>query len=414
MTTNDRPNGKSNGKGQHARDVVILGGARLPQGKFLGILKSMTAVQLGTVAVRAAVERSGINPADVDEVIIGQVVPAGSGQAVARQIWIGAGFPDNVGGLAINKACGSGLKAVMLAANGIRAGDGACYVAGGIESMSNAPYLDLSTRQGARYGHIELRDSLQHDGLWCSLQNWMMGNAAEFIANQLEVTREEMDEFALASHQKAHAATEAGKFKAEIVPVTVREGKTQIVVERDEPIRPDTTLEALAKLKPAFEADGRVTAGNAPGLNDGAAAVVVASRDEAARIGRQPLARIAGYGQAAVDPKWLFYAPVKAIPVALERAGWTMNDVDLFEINEAFAAQVLADVRGLEREGYYLPMDRLNVNGGAIALGHPVGASGARVLLTLIHALRDRGLRRGVAALCLGGAEAVAMAVEVE
>jgi acetyl-CoA C-acetyltransferase len=399
---------------KRADDVVILGGARVPQGRFLGALKSLTAVQLGTIAVRAAVERSKIDPARVDEVIIGQVVPAGSGQAVPRQIWIGAGYPDNVGGLAINKACGSGLKAVMLAATGIKAGDGACYVAGGVESMSNAPYLDMSTRQGARYGHIELRDSLQHDGLWCSLQNWMMGNAAEFIANQLEVTRDEMDEFALASHQKAHAATEAGRFKAEIVPVTVKDGKTQVVIDRDEPIRPETTLEALAKLKPAFESDGRVTAGNAPGLNDGAAAVILARRSEAARTGAVPIARVAGYGQAALDPKWLFYAPVKAIPIALERAGWTMADVDLFEINEAFAAQVLADVRGLEREGHHLPAEKLNVNGGAIALGHPVGASGARVLLTLVHALRERGLKRGIASLCLGGAEAVALAVEIE
>jgi acetyl-CoA C-acetyltransferase len=400
--------------GKRMDDVVIVGAARTPQGKFLGQLQSLTAAQLGTVAVKAAVERSGIAPGDVDEVILGQVVAAGSGQAVARQVWIGAGYPDKVGGLMINKACGSGLKAIMLATNAIRAEDGAAYVAGGIESMSNAPYLDLATRTGARFGSVELRDSLTHDGLWCSLQNWVMGNAAEFIANQLEVSREEMDEFALASHQKAANATDSGKFKAEIVPVVVKSKKGDLVIDQDEPIRRDTSLEALATLKPAFEEGGRVTAGNAPGLNDGAAAVVLARRDFAEQHGLKPLARIVGYGQAAVHPQWLFYAPVKAIPVALERAGWSMDDVDLFEINEAFAAQTIADVRGLEREGKTLPMDKLNVNGGAIALGHPVGASGARVLITLVHALKDRGLKRGVAALCLGGAEAVALAVEVE
>ncbi len=400
--------------GKRADDVLIVGAARTPQGKFLGQLQPLNAVQLGTVAVRAAVERSGIAPGDVDEVILGQVVPAGSGQATARQVWIGAGYPDKVGGLAINKACGSGLKAIMLAASSIKAGDGALYVAGGMESMSNAPYLDLTTRTGARYGNVELRDSLIHDGLWCSLQNWMMGSAAEFIANQMEVSREEMDEFALRSHQRAAAATDSGKFKAEIVPVTVKTKKGETIIDQDEPIRRDTSLAALAALKPAFEAEGRVTAGNAPGLNDGAAAVVVARRDYAEQHSLTPLAKVVSYGQAAVHPQWLFYAPVKAIPVVLDRAGWSMGDVDLFEINEAFAAQVLGDLRGLEREGFPLPLDKLNVNGGAIALGHPVGASGARVLITLIHALKDRGLKRGLASLCLGGAEAVAMAVEIE
>ncbi len=400
--------------GKRADDVLIVGAARTPQGKFLGQLQPLNAVQLGTVAVRAAVERSGIAPGDVDEVILGQVVPAGSGQATARQVWIGAGYPDKVGGLAINKACGSGLKAIMLAASSIKAGDGALYVAGGMESMSNAPYLDLTTRTGARYGNVELRDSLIHDGLWCSLQNWMMGSAAEFIANQMEVSREEMDEFALRSHQRAAAATDSGKFKAEIVPVTVKTKKGETIIDQDEPIRRDTSLAALAALKPAFEAEGRVTAGNATGLNDGAAAVVVARRDYAEQHSLTPLAKVVSYGQAAVHPQWLFYAPVKAIPVVLDRAGWSMGDVDLFEINEAFAAQVLGDLRGLEREGFPLPLDKLNVNGGAIALGHPVGASGARVLITLIHALKDRGLKRGLASLCLGGAEAVAMAVEIE
>jgi acetyl-CoA C-acetyltransferase len=399
---------------KHADDVVIVGSARTPHGKFIGQLRGMTAVQLGMVAVKAAVERSGVDPDAVDEVILGQVVAAGAGQAVARQVWIGAGYPDRVGGLAINKACGSGLKALMLASNALRAGDGTLYVAGGMESMSNAPYLDMATRQGARYGSVELKDSLANDGLWCSMQHWMMGNAAEFIGRELEVTRQEMDAFALASHEKAMAATDAGKFKAEIAPITMTERKQTTVIEQDEPIRRDTTLAGLAALKPAFEPEGSVTAGNAPGLNDGAAALVVTRRDYAEAHGLTPIARVVSYGQAAVHPQWLFYAPVKAIPVALKRAGWDISEVDLFELNEAFAAQVLADVRGLAKDGYTLPMEKLNVNGGAIALGHPIGASGARVIVTLIHALRDRGLKRGIASLCLGGAEAVAMAVEIE
>jgi len=399
---------------KRADDVVIVGAARTPQGKFLGALGSLTAAQLGTVAVTAAIERSGIAPDAIDEVILGQVVGAGAGQAVARQVWLGAGYPDRVGGLVINKACGSGLKALMLAANAIRAGDGVAYVAGGIESMSNAPYLDMTARRGARYGHVELRDSLLNDGLWCSLQNWAMGNAAEFIGNQFEISREEMDAFAYQSHQKAAAATDEGKFKAEIAPITIKGKRGDTLIDSDEPIRRDTSLEALAVLKPAFEANGRVTAGNAPGLNDGAAALVITTRAYAEAHGLPPLARVVAYGQAAVHPQWLFYAPVKAIPIALERAGWSMDDVDLFEINEAFASQTLADVVGLERDGHVLPMEKLNVNGGAIAIGHPVGASGARVVVTLLHALRDRGLQRGVAALCLGGAEAVAMAIEVE
>jgi acetyl-CoA C-acetyltransferase len=406
MTTPSKP--------KQADDIVILGGARLPQGKFVGALKGFTATQLGALAVQAAVTRSQIDPAAVDEVIIGQVVAAGAGQAVARQIWLGAGYPNNVPGLAINKACGSSLKAAMMAANALRAGDGQLYVAGGAESMSNAPYLDMATRQGARYGHIELKDSLQHDGLWCSLQNWLMGNAADFIGNELAVTRAEMDAFAAESHKKAAKATEAGCFKAEIAPIVIKDKKGETIIDSDEPIRADTTAEILSKLKPAFAADGRVTAGNAPGLNDGAAAVVLSQRGYAEANHLPILARVVAYGQAALDPQWLFYAPVKAIPVALARAGWQMADVDLFELNEAFAAQVLADVRGLARDGHELPMEKLNVHGGAIALGHPVGASGARVLVTLMHALKQHNLKRGLAALCLGGAEAVAMAIELE
>jgi acetyl-CoA C-acetyltransferase len=399
---------------KHAREAVILGSARTPQGKFLGGLASLTAAEIGTVAVKAAVERSGINPADVNEVILGNVVGAGVGQALPRQVSIRAGVPDSVGGITVNKVCGSGLKTVMLASSAIKASDGDLFITGGTESMSRAPYLNDALRQGNKYGAVQLRDALQTDGLWCSLCDWSMGNAAEFIGRQLEVTRAEMDNFALRSHQNAAAATDAGKFQAEIAPVSIKTRKGETVIREDEGIRRDTALEALAKLPPAFEEDGAVTAGNAPGMNDGAAALVVSSREYAEKHGHQPLARVVGYGQAAVEPKWLFYAPVKAIPVALERAGWSMDDVDLFEINEAFAAQVLADLAGLERDGHHLPMEKLNVNGGAIALGHPLGASGARVLITLIHALRDRGLKRGIAALCLGGAEAVALAVELE
>lgn len=402
----------SNGNGAH--DIVILGSARTPQGKLLGAISSLGAVELGKVAVSNAVERSGIDPANVQEVILGNVVSAGVGQAAPRQVWVGAGYPDHVGGLSVNKVCGSGLKATMLAASSIKAGDGDLYVAGGMESMSNAPFLGMGIRSGKKYGGMELKDSIQHDGLWCQMEGWIMGDAAEFIANQFEVSREEMDEFAYDSHRKAHEATTAGRFKAEIVPIEVKKRRETILVEADEPIRPDTSVEGLAKLRPAFDKEGRVTAGNAPGLNDGASAMVVASRAYAEKNGHAPVAKIVGYGQAAVAPQWLFYAPVKAIPIALERAGWTMEDVDLFELNEAFAAQVIADIRGLERDGYHLPMEKLNVNGGAIALGHPVGASGARVLITLMNALEQRGLKRGIAALCLGGGEAVAMAVELE
>ncbi|MBC7870460.1 MAG: acetyl-CoA C-acetyltransferase [Chitinophagaceae bacterium] len=400
--------------GKNAREAVILGSARTPQGRFLGVLSALTAVELGQIAVKAAVERSGINPEDVDEVMLGNVVGAGVGQALPRQISIGAGIPERVGGITVNKVCGSGLKTVMLASSAIKAEDGDLFITGGVESMSRAPYLNDSIRSGNKYGHIQVRDSLQTDGLWCSFQNWAMGSAAEFLGKQMEVSREEMDEFALRSHELAAAATDAGKFEREIAPVILKSRKGATVIDTDEPIRRDTTLEALAKLPPAFEKGGSVTAGNAPGMNDGAAALVVSSRDYADKHGHQPIARIVGYGQAAVDPQWIFYAPVKAIPVALQRAGWTMEDVDLFEINEAFAAQVLGDMRGLEREGYQLPLEKVNVHGGAIALGHPLGASGGRVLVTLIHALQDRGLKRGLAALCLGGGEAVALAVELE
>jgi acetyl-CoA C-acetyltransferase len=398
--------------GKRSTDAVILSGARTPIGKFNGALSALEAPYLGGVALKAAVERAGVAPADIEEVLMGQVVAAGSGLAPGRRAAIAAGLPNEVGASSVNKACGSGMKSMMLAAQAIRAGDAHLIAAGGMESMSGAPYL-LKARQGFRFGHQQTYDSVIHDGLWCSFEDWMMGSAAEFIADEYEVTREAMDRFALESHQKAIAAQEAGRFNAEIAPVTVTDAKgRETKITADESPRKDTSLEVLAKLKPAFKANGKVTAGNAPGLNDGAAATIIASRDYAERHGKQPLARIAGYTQAAVAPKYLFIAPAYAIPKLLDKIGWTLKDVDLIEINEAFAAQVLADGYALSDKGW--DWSKVNVNGGAIALGHPVGASGARVVVTLINALRDRGLKRGLASLCLGGGEAVAMAVELE
>jgi len=313
--------------------------------------------------------------------------------------------------LTVNKVCGSGLKAVMLGAQAIKSGDADIILAGGMESMSNAPYLLPKARTGYRYGNDTLVDSAYFDGLYCSLGNHVMGLAAEFIAEQYEITREEMDRFALESHRKAIAAIDAGRFNAELVPVEVPAGKGRVnVVDTDEGPRRDTSLEALARLKPAFKPDGRVTAGNSPGLNDGAAAVIVMSRAKAEQLGVQVLARIVGYAQAAVDPIWLFIAPARAVPRLLDRVGWKLGDVDLIEINEAFAAQVLAD--GKEMAGLGWDWSKVNVNGGGIALGHPIGCSGARVLTTLLYALKERGLKRGIATLCLGGGEAVAMAIE--
>ena len=397
------------------RDPVIVSAARTPIGRFMGTLAALPAPRLGAVAIKAAVDRSQIDPVLIDEVLMGQVIAAGAGLAPARQAAIFAGLPDTVGAVSVNKACGSGLETVMLAASMIKAGDGDIYVAGGMESMSNAPLLLPNFRQGYKYGNVEMIDSLIGDGLWCAFEQHVMGNSAEFIADQYAVTREEMDAFALKSHHKALAAMEAGKFKAEITPVEIADAKGRVMmIDTDESPRRDTSLEALAKLKPAFKADGRVTAGNSPGLNDGAAAVVIMSRARANDLGVKPLARVIGYTHAAVQPLWLFIAPVKALPKLLKQIDWTLDEVDLIEINEAFAAQVLADARGLEQAGYQWVWDKVNVNGGAIALGHPVGCSGARILGTLIYALHDRGLRRGLATLCLGGGEAVAMAIEME
>ncbi|MCI0398705.1 MAG: acetyl-CoA C-acyltransferase [Chloroflexi bacterium] len=405
------------------REVVILGAARTPVGKLMGALSHLSAPDLGALAVKTAVERAGIDPSTVYEVIMGHVVSAGTGQAPARQAALRAGLTDNVGAASVNKVCGSGLKAVMLAANAIAAGEAEVYVAGGMESMSQAPYLLPDARQGLRYGHGRVLDAILKDGLWCAFQDWAMGNAAEFIARQFEVSREEMDEFALCSHEKAAAATAAGRFQEEVVPVEVKSRQGVSLVTQDEPIRATfdnggytlaTSLEQLAKLPPAFEEGGQVTAGNAPGLNDGAAALVVTSRAEAERQGLKPMARIAGYTHAAVHPQWIFAAPARAIPRLLDRLGWTMADVDLIELNEAFAAQVLADGAEMIQKGYDWDWDKVNVNGGAVALGHPIGASGARLLVTLIYALRQRNRKRGIASLCLGGGEAVALAIELE
>ena len=393
------------------RDAVILSGARTPIGKFLGVLAGVPAPRLGAVAVKAAVERAGIKPEEIEEVIMGQVVAAGSGQSPARQAGIFAGLPASVGAYSVNKACGSGMKAVMSAAQAIRANDADLFVAGGHENMSALPHL-IFARQGIKYGDQPMFDSAQHDGLMDPFVHWLMGDAAEFIASEYKVTREAMDKLAFESHQKAIAAMEAGKFKNEIAPVEIEAKGKKTVIDTDECPRRDTSMEVLAKLKPAFQKDGRVTAGNAPGLNDGGAAVVVASRAKAEQMGKQPLAKIVGYTSYAVDPKYLFIAPAFAMPKLLDRIGWTFKDVDLVEINEAFAAQVLADGYALTEKGW--DWNKVNVNGGAVALGHPVGASGARVLVTLMNALRQRGEKRGIATLCLGGGEAVAMAIEME
>jgi len=398
----------------HQRQAVILSATRTPMGRFQGSLMPLSATQLGAEVIRAAVDRAGLKDlASIDEVFMGNVVSAGLGQAPARQAAIQAGLPPTVGATTINKVCGSGLKAGMLASQAIRVGDGDLFVAGGMESMSNAPYLVRGRSGELRYGHATLVDALLHDGLWDPFEDWAMGMAAEWIADEYSVSREAMDQWAYDSHAKAVKAIRDGKFKEEITPIEVpgRKGKVTRVAE-DETPRSDTSMEVLAKLKPAFKSDGKVTAGNAPGLNDGAAAVVYASRKKAEEMGAKPLARVIGYAQAAVPPKELFTAPAFAIPKLLEKIKWSLDEVDLLELNEAFAAQVLANGHILKDLGW--DWDRVNIHGGAVALGHPIGASGARVLTTLIYALKDRGLQRGIASLCLGGGEAVAMAIELE
>ena len=387
---------------------VIVGAARTPTGKFLGNLASFTAPQLGAIAIKEAVQRSGIPVDAIDEVIMGNVVSAGIGQAPARQAAIFAELPDDIPAFTVNKVCGSGLKAVMLAAQSIRAGDEQAFVAGGMESMSNAPYLLKKARTGYRMGNGEVIDAVVNDGLWCAFENMHMGNEAEIIAEKFCVTRDEQDQFALQSHQRAAAATVAGRFKEEIVPIEVKQKKGVLIVDTDEPIRADTTLEALSKLKPAFKEDGTVTPGNAPGLSDGASATVVVDQDFARTHGLQVMARITGYASAAITPRYVFAAPTRAVNRLLERTSMKIGDFDLIEVNEAFASQALANGKELDWD-----WSRVNVNGGAVALGHPIGSSGSRVLITLIHELRRRGGGRGLATLCLGGGGAVAMSVEV-
>ncbi|MCC7034522.1 MAG: acetyl-CoA C-acetyltransferase [Acidobacteria bacterium] len=389
-------------------EAVIVSAVRLPTGKFLGSLKDFAAPALGAMVVAEAVKRAGLDPASVDECIMGNVVSGGEGQAPARQAALKGGLSEHVAALTINKVCGSGLKAVMLAHQGIQTGDIEIAVAGGMESMSNAPYLLPRIREGLRMGHGQVIDSMIHDGLWCPFENWHMGNAGETVADTYKVTRDEQDQYSVESHRKAAAAHAAGAFRDEMLPVSIPQKKGDaLVFDRDESVRADTTAEALRALKPAFKKDGSVTAGNAPPVNDGAAAMVVMSADRAKGLGLTPLARIVAQATSGLAPKMLLMTPVEATRTVLKKAGWSMADVDLFELNEAFAVQAVAVMRELG-----VDPARVNVNGGAVALGHPIGASGARILTTLLYALKARGGRRGVATLCLGGGNGVALAVE--
>ena len=397
------------------RNAVIVGAARLPTGRFLGGLSSLTAPQLGAKAIAAAVERSGVAPDALEDVIMGNVVQAGIGQAPARQAAIGAGLPATIPAMRINKVCGSGLKAVMLAAQAIKAGDIRAAVAGGMESMSNVPYLLQGYRAGVKFGDQTMVDALIHDGLWCAFGNCHMGGHAEYTALKAGVSREDQDAFAVESHRKAIEAIDSGAFEAEIVPVEIAGRKGQVtIIDTDEPPRRDTNLEALAKLKPAFAGDAppevtdpTVTAGNAPGLNDGAAATVVTSEAFAQAHGLDILGRIRAYSVGATAPQDLFFAPIDAVRRLMEKEGTSIDDYGLIEVNEAFAVQALADARELGMD-----LDRVNVRGGAIALGHPIGASGARILTTLLYAMHDLDVDRGMATLCLGGGNAVALSVE--
>jgi acetyl-CoA C-acetyltransferase len=385
--------------------AVILKSLRTPIGKFQGGLTPLSAPELAAPVVKALLERFPGLP--VTEAIFGNVVSAGVGQAPARQAALKGGLPSSTSALTINKVCGSGLKAIQLAASGVLLGDHEVILAGGMESMSNAPYLLPKLRAGARMGHTEAKDAMIHDGLWCAITNQSMGNTGELVSQKYGVSRADQDDWAYHSHRKALAAMAAGAFKDELVPVAVPGRKGDVVIDTDEGPREDTSLESLAKLRPAFLKDGTVTAGNAPSVNDGAAAALVATEDYAKAHGLPVQARILGWATAGLDPEWVTMAPVPAIQKLLGRLGWTINDVDLWEINEAFAVQMVATARELA-----IPVDRLNVHGGAVALGHPIGASGARVMATLLHALERHGKQRGIAALCLGGGNAIAMAVE--
>lgn len=390
------------------REAVIVSAVRTPTGKFLGVLKDFRAPDLGAMAVREAVQRAGIDPALVDECLMGNVVQAGVGQAPARQAALRGGLPNSVGALTINKVCGSGLKAVMLAAQGIATGDIDVAVAGGMESMSNCPYLLNKVREGLRMGDGKIIDSMIHDGLWDAFDNVHMGMTGEHVADVYKVTREEQDAYAVDSHRKAAAATKAGWFKDEMLPISIPQKKGDpLVVNTDEPIREDTSLESLGRLKPAFKKDGTVTAGNAPGVNDAAAALVVMAADVAAKHNLTPIARIVGQATAGLEPKLVMMTPVEAVRKLMTKTGWNIADVDLFELNEAFSVQGVAVTRELG-----IDPARVNVHGGAVALGHAIGASGARVLTTLLYALKRNNKSRGVATLCLGGGNGVALAVE--
>ncbi len=391
------------------RQAVIVSAARTAIGKFQGALSAMSAPALGAVAVKAALERAGVKPEAVDEVILGNVLQAGVGQNPARQAALKAGLPPTIAAYTVNKVCGSGLKSVMLAAQAIKAGDGDIFVAGGMESMTNAPYLLRNAREGLRLGHGEVTDSMVADGLWDVYEDFHMGNTAELVAAKYDVTRSAQDEFAAASHRRAAAAAAAGKFRAEIAPVLLPQRKGDPVrFDADEGVRADSTAEGLGKLRPAFKKEGgTVTAGNASQLSDGAAALVIVEEARAKALGLKPLARITGYATGGVEPKWVMMAPVEAVRSLHKKRGTTSKDYELVELNEAFSAQACA----VTRELGFDPA-RVNVHGGAVALGHPIGASGARVLVTLLYAMADRGAKTGLASLCLGGGNAVALSVE--
>ena len=390
------------------RESVIVSAVRTPTGKFLGALKGFTATQLGALAVAEAVRRAGIDPGIVDECIMGNVVSAGLGQNPARQAALNGGLPDHVAALTINKVCGSGLKAVMIADQAIRVGDIDVAVAGGMESMSNCPYLLPRVRDGLRMGNGEVVDAMINDGLWCAFEQCHMGNSGEVVAEHYKVGRAAQDDYAARSHQKAARATSEGAFADEILAIAIPQKKgAALVVDRDEAIRADTTAEGLAALKPAFKKDGTVTAGNAPGVNDGASALVVMAAERAAALGLAPLARIVAQATSGLAPKFVLMTPVEAVRKVAEKAGWTLADVELFELNEAFAVQAVAVLNELG-----IDPERVNVNGGAVALGHAIGSSGGRVLTTLLYALKRRNLKRGIATLCLGGGNGVALAVE--
>ena len=393
----------------NTKQAVIISAVRTPTGKFQGALKGMTAPDLGAVAIKEAVKRAGIEPSNVNEVIMGCVVQAGIGQAPARQASIKAGLPPETSALTVNMVCGSGLRAVALASQAIALGDAEYVVAGGMESMSNIPYAMPGARDGYRMGNQTVTDLMVMDGLWCPFENWHMGNTGEVVAEKYNITREAQDDFAAASHQKAAAAQTAGKFADEIVKIEIPQKKGDpIVLDQDEPVRPDTTAESLSKLRPAFKKDGgTVTAGNAPGVNDGASAVVVTSADNAAKLGVEPLGRVVAWASSGIEPKLIMMAPVQGVLNVLKKAGWEMSDVDLFELNEAFSVQALGVMQELG-----LDLEKVNVNGGAVALGHAIGNSGSRILTTLLYEMKRRGVKRGVAALCLGGGNSVAMAVE--